>query len=437
MKTKYFFLAALFLFNPLISVIDILPDFIGYYFLLRAFTPTSYIFDNASDLYDSVKRMMIVCIAKFFCVFLLFVTDTTMALVLSFTFGILEILYGLNMFVKLFDVSSYIRMRYDETATTERAEKIKRFSVFFLIAKLVLALLPDLTALTSGNSSLKVDLTRFRPILFIATGIIGLVLGIIWLVKFKGFFKNIFSDTVIERVESEYSEQKTLRPGLFEAKDFMFSIKMLCIGVVFTFDISLDSINYFLDGIFSVLCILAFRSLWKKGYINIGKEEKRLFAIAGVHALVNLTDFIWSVHYFKHGDLYYVYRRTEELLRYLPIGILTVIESVLLVLEIAQIIKLINSYTPPKIREYQRYFAERSVDGVVEEYKEGSAKRGKRVLIWAIIAAAYFVFYTFIRPLNEGFVIGNYFTAVILIVSFTRALNYSSDNVYLTIYKYS
>ena len=85
MKKKYFVLAALFLFNPIVSIFDILPDFIGYYFLLKAFTPVSYIFDNASDLHSSLKRMMIVGVAKFFSVILLFLTDATMALVLSFT----------------------------------------------------------------------------------------------------------------------------------------------------------------------------------------------------------------------------------------------------------------------------------------------------------------------------------------------------------------
>jgi len=133
MKIKYFILSAIFLFNPLISVIDLLPDFLGYYFLLKAFTPTSYIFDNASDLYDSVKRMMTIGVIKFFCTFLIFVTDTTMALVLSFSFAIVEVLYGFNMFIKLFDVTSYIRLRYDNNASTAAAERMKGFSLFFLV----------------------------------------------------------------------------------------------------------------------------------------------------------------------------------------------------------------------------------------------------------------------------------------------------------------
>ena len=438
MKKKYFILAAIFLFNPLISIFDILPDFIGYYFLLRAFTPTSYIFDNASDLYDSVKRMMIIGIAKFFSVLLLFVTDTTMALVLSFSFAIVEILYGIGMFTKLFDVTSYIRLRYDSETRTARAEKLKSFSIFFLIAKVVFASMPDLTALTVGNSDLgKVNLTRFRPLLFIASATVMLVIGTIWLVRFVRFFKNAFSEGLLSRIEGEYNQQRIERPGIFVSKDFMFSIKLLAIGSIFLFDISIDNVNFFMDAIFSILCIIAFRSLIKKGHVIMGKAEKRLLAVAWTHSVLNFANFIFALIYFEHGDLFFVYRDKEELVRYLPIEILTVVESTLLIVEILWIFRLLNNYTVPKIREYQRYFAERSVEGFIDEFKERSRGFCKTAFILAVIAVTYFTFYTFIRPVNESFVIGNYFTAIIFIIYFNRALSYISERVYLTVFKYS
>lgn len=437
MKVKYFILSAIFLFNPLVSVIDILPDFLGYYFLMKAFTPTSYIFDNASDLYDSIKRMMTIGVIKFFCTFLIFVTDTTMALVLSFSFAIVELIYGITMLVKLFDVTSYIRLRYDNNASTKTAERMKRFSIFFLIAKLVLGFIPDLTALTIGNSSFKVDLTRFRPVLFLMSAIVALVLGIIWFIRYTKFFKNAFSDQLIERVDGEYNEQKALRPGLFMAKDYIFAIKLMSVGALFIFDMSIDSLNIFLDAIFSFLCILAFHSLIKKGYVIQGKEEKRFFTVASVHIFLNIINFIASVIYFNRCDMYYVYRELEEFLKYLPIGVITVAESVLLLVEIVWMLRLLQKYTVPNIWEYKRYFAERSVDGFVDEYKEKSHGFSKTAFIWAAITIVYFVFYTFIRPLNENFALGNYLTSIVFIIIFKRALSYTSDRVYLTVYKYS
>lgn len=437
MKKKYFVLAAIFLFNPIISIIDILPDFIGYYFLMRAFTPTSYIFDNASDAHGAIKRMLTVSAVKFFSVFLLFVTDTTMALVLSFTFAILEILYGFGAFTKIFDSTSYMRLRYDDEATTAKAEKIKVFSIVFLIAKVVLASLPDFTALTTGSSNLSVDLTRFRPILFIASAIIALVIGIIWFVRFTGFFKEILSDTLLDKIDKEYNEQKALRPGIFYAKDFMFAIKLLSIGVLFTFDLNIDSVNYILDGIFTVFCILAIRFLVKNGHIALGKGEKTLYALCICHGALSLAEVIAVSMFYKNNDPYYVYKKLDVFLSFLPIPLINIAEAVLLGIIIYRVFRLIEQYTVPSIYNYRRFFAERSVDGFVEEYKEYHGKLSKSAFTIGIISLVYYAFYVFMRPINENFVLGTYILGIVFIVSFSRAISYSSDRVYLTIYKYS
>ncbi len=437
MKKKYFVLAAIFLFNPIISVIDILPDFLGYYFLMRAFTPTSYIFDNASDAHGAIKRMLTISAIKFFSIFLLFVTDTTMALVLSFTFAILEIMYGIGTFTKIFDSTSYMRLRYDDTVSTAKAEKIKVFSIVFLIAKVVLASLPDFTALTTGNSSLKVDLTRFRPILFMASALIALVIGIIWFVKFTGFFKEILSDTLVSKIETEYNEQRLSRPGVFSAKDFMFALKLMTIGVYFTFDLNIDNVNYILDGIFTVFCILAIRFLVKNGYIPMGKQEKNMYALCICHGALSLAEVISVSMFFEKNDPYYVYRKTEVFLKFLPIPLINIAEAIILGIILYKLFKLIEQYTVPNIYTYQRYFAERSVDGFVEEYKEYSRKSSKTAFIFGIISLAYYSFYVFMRPINENFVLGTYILSIIFIIMFSRAISYTSERVYLTIYKYS
>ena len=437
MKLKYFIFAAIFLCNPVINTIDILPDFLGYYFVLRAFTPPSYIFDNASDLYDAIKRMIVISTSKFFCAFLIFVTDATMALVLSFTFGILEILYGLGMVIKLFDVTSYIRLRYDDTVSTASAEKIKRASMVFLIARAVFALLPDLTALTVGNSELKTDLTRFRPILFMASALVILIWGIIWAVKFVGFFRSTLTPSMLEKIDDEYTVTKRQRPGIFESRDFMFAIKLIGIGVLFSFDMSFDSVNYFLDGIFVVFCIIAFRFLIKKGYIGISRREKTIFTVCAAHITVNLTNFILTTRFFINEDPYYVYRDTQMLLKYLPIEILSAAESVLFFVIIYQIFKAFEEYTVPNIRKYSYYFAERSVDGFVDEYVYNSRRLSLTAKVVCIISLVYFVFYTCIRPLDEAFAVGNYLFTIAFIITFKRALGYISDRVYLTVFRYS
>ena len=94
MKRRYFILAAIFLFNPVISVFDILPDFIGYLLLMKAFSNASYVYDNADETRYAFKAMAVVSIFKLVSLVILPFTDATMALVFSFSFAIIEVLFG-------------------------------------------------------------------------------------------------------------------------------------------------------------------------------------------------------------------------------------------------------------------------------------------------------------------------------------------------------
>ena len=132
-----------------------------------------------------------------------------------------------------------------------------------------------------------------------------------------------------------------------------------------------------------------------------------------------------------------MYKKLDVFLSFLPIPLFNIAEAVLLGIIIYKIFKLLEQYTVPSIYSYRRFFAERSVDGFVEEYKEYHGKLSKTAFVIGVISLVYYAFYVFMRPINENFVLGTYILGIAFIVSFSRAISYSSDRVYLTIYKYS
>ena len=67
---KYLILASIFWFNPLISNVDILPDFIGYLLLIKAFSKASYLSDYADDVCVSAKKMCLVTGVKVLSIFI-------------------------------------------------------------------------------------------------------------------------------------------------------------------------------------------------------------------------------------------------------------------------------------------------------------------------------------------------------------------------------
>jgi uncharacterized membrane protein len=99
--------AAFFLFNPNVVIIDILPDFIGYIFLILGIYQLSdinYYFEESLKLF---KRMLVVSLIQFFSIFLVMgilpTREISSALMLlAFTFGALELLLlipGLSIFL--------------------------------------------------------------------------------------------------------------------------------------------------------------------------------------------------------------------------------------------------------------------------------------------------------------------------------------------------
>ena len=128
MKKWHFIVAAIFLFNPILSTLDILPDFIGYLLLLKAFHNMSYIDDKAQDVCKGMKIMSIITVIKFFAFFLVPALDTTMYLVFSFVFAILEIIFGIGPIIKMFDCFSEYAL-LGENVDPANNSKIKIFSI--------------------------------------------------------------------------------------------------------------------------------------------------------------------------------------------------------------------------------------------------------------------------------------------------------------------
>lgn len=114
-------IAAFFLFNPNIVIIDLLPDFIGYIFLLLGISQLAdlnYHFEESQNLF---KRMFIVSLAQFAAVFIVFgflpSREQSSALMLvSFAFGALELILLIPAFKAFYDGFIYLGSRHTATA---------------------------------------------------------------------------------------------------------------------------------------------------------------------------------------------------------------------------------------------------------------------------------------------------------------------------------
>ena len=124
MKKWYFVLSAIILFNPIVSIFDIFPDFIAYLLLLKAFHNMAYIDDKADDTCKYLKIMALITLIKPFTFFIVPNGDSTMYLLYSFVFAVLEIIFGFALFTKMFETLSAYALNAQNIKAAENT-KIK------------------------------------------------------------------------------------------------------------------------------------------------------------------------------------------------------------------------------------------------------------------------------------------------------------------------
>lgn len=436
MKRRYFIIAAIFLFNPVISIFDVFPDFIGYLLIMKAFSNASYVFDNASEAHGAAKQMMLVSLFKLACMIILPFTDATMALVFSFSFAIIELLFGIGAYQKLFDATSFICMRCDEERYVHKSEKLKVFTIIFFLTRVICSTVPDFCALFLSDPQ-KEWMYRFRLLLLFFFTVISTIVGIVWLIKFISFYKKTLTPSVKEKISLAFEEEMKDRQTVFFSKDFAFAIGVISISMLFAIDIYIDNIEFLSDILLAPVFMSAFIFLVKKGYVIIQKSEKLMIAFLSVHFASSIVNTVLlAIFNSKHLAIDVTYD-LEALIMYLPIPIFTVIEAISLFLIVFFVLRLMKKYALERVYENPRFFSEFSVDGFVKEFSESVKKRSRVALVFAGISCGSSILYSIINPYEEAYVVVNIILAVVSFALFLNAMSFINEEVFKRIFKYS
>ena len=238
-------LSLIFLFNPNVAVIDFLPDFIGYVLLCIALTNLSDINDTVSQALKIFKKLIIIDVAKLASLMWVFgisvVNERNSSLLLwSFVFAVLEMVFVIPAFLKLFAGMNELGFLYDNTSVigSKKADskknytdKIRGFTVFFISIKAIMSFLPELADLTTTEYSENMGLTNMYRYIGVARGLAFapvLVIGTLWIVKTVSYFKRVDRDVVfVEALEKTYAERVTPKTVIFVKRNIALSFAVL------------------------------------------------------------------------------------------------------------------------------------------------------------------------------------------------------------------
>ena len=350
-------IAFIFLFNPTIAIIDPLPDFIGYIILSVALSKIAMISESLYDAKRAFERLVILDVGKIIAVFWVFGIDavserSTSLLLWSFVFGVLEIILAISAYIKLFEGFSYLGNFYPNTAIhgkKGRGKKsytdfIKSFSIFFVILKAILVVLPEFTSLTTStvNYSNSQNLGMYRYIGVIRGFCILpiLIVGIAWLVSIIKYFCRISKDKdFVEALNAEYSNKKLTKNGAFVIKDVKIAAVFMVMASIFCIDINLDGINILPD----ILVVISLGiSLF---YFSKAAKIKKTFSVIIFSLFAIATVFEDCIRYYFADNFYYnaINKNGEAFGVYLATVIAVAIEGIMLVLLYVAMAKALRS----------------------------------------------------------------------------------------------
>lgn len=275
--------SAIFLFNPVVACVDILPDTVGYLLLWVGLYRLADLNEYMEDAMRRAKTLFWLSIV--YLVLLRFVENSIASAdpVLmnpledrssTFLFAVLRLLMQwfclVPLFRSLFAGIDRLADKYgDELLSREKkgktaGQRMARRSTTFVIANSLLSVLPEATTLTSGdeNTLSSFDWYDFIFMFRVLGVMISIVFSVIWLIFFLTYFVRVLRRRAwLGQLWSAYGNDVLTQVEMLTVRRYARAMLLLSVGILFTVSLRVDG-RLMLPGIvFAVLAWIAFAQL--------------------------------------------------------------------------------------------------------------------------------------------------------------------------------
>ncbi len=309
-------LSALFLFNPTVACVDILPDAIGYLFL---WIGLSRLADLNDYIEEALRRVKILFWFSVIHLALYSLISDTIAMAdpvlknpledRSFTllFALIRMLFqcfllipayramfrGIDRLADRFGDGVLSRERRGRTAADRMASR----STTFVIANSLLSVLPEATSLTSGdlNTTASFDWYDFIFMFRVLSVMLSLIFSTVWLIFFICYFVRVLRRREwLKKLRVSYGTDVLTQVGMLRVRRFSRAFIMLAIGVIFALSVRVDHGILFPGIVLAVLVPIAMGHLGK-----LLPKWKQCIAPSVFLGVASLVHWILNHVYFK------------------------------------------------------------------------------------------------------------------------------------------
>jgi hypothetical protein len=289
--------AFLFLFEPNYTVLDVLPDFIGYLIICAAIINLADIDHHVRNAFEGFRKAALISGLRYIAIYFLHTVFTdshqTLGLLLFvFVFAVFEIIVlvpsyknllegilnlgmmhdGSSMYQKKFKLYKKYDKRTQKTVTYKReqrknhTEKYYSYTVFFVVLLRLACTLPEFTTLIANSSYEFVKLLRWFGIILVVP------FGVAWLVKNFLYFSKIRKDTIfISNISKVYLEKARENSELYTYRRLSTGLYLVLVAVVLSLDFYSGFSNLIPDFMFYATLILGcvFLKEFTKKWISV------------------------------------------------------------------------------------------------------------------------------------------------------------------------
>ena len=333
-------LSFVFLFNPTISVIDVLPDVFGYMLLCMALRAMADLNGTVARARELFLRMALIDVIRILLIIVTFALSSgdsqeMMLLLIFFATGLIELYTLIPAYKSLFSGFMELGYKYDNTSvltgpvgsSKNYSNKAMSHTFSFVVFKFTATLLPELAILTTHSYDDNRRASVFYEYMGLLRGaavIFCLVIGIIWLVRMMRYFGRVRKDKVfITAIENEYRGSVLPRESIFIRRAIRGAFLLVCAAAFVLLDARLDGVNILPDVLSAVLLALCFIRMKK----YLPKTNKYVLC-ATIYGITALLSDVCEARFFKNYYFGAIIRSEEAYEAYLVMLGSSVIEAI-------------------------------------------------------------------------------------------------------------
>ncbi len=422
-----------FLVNPCIHIIDILPDFLG--FILMCFGV-----DKLSDLegrFAAAKKgfieLAVISAVKTLGLLLLPHIDEIFVILLVFSFGLLEAMFFIPAMKNLFEGFRYFGLRSGSSVPVDRSEGVQALACVVFCLRIAMAFLPEVPKLFVNSTSAVIgsgvttDWTDFTVIFYVMACITVLAVGIPAAVKMWIYIRRVAKDPVfVSYTEAKFAETVAGDEAFAAQKQMRAVNVVVTLGAVFLINLYFDYVNWMpcaIAAAFFAVAAAILRRNSKFAYPCI--ISAILWAIPSVMSMVKQISYA-SLNY-KPEHFRYAIGKTEFL--YPEIIGLSVADAVLMAVTLVLFALCIKDTLKAHTLVFERNLPDARAGRAPVFCKELVRKFLPSFVMYMVLSALYIVYPIVCVYYPEVWIL-NLAVSIAALVFLLRALTYTIEELY-------